>query len=66
MTLWHAFCFSVFLLLPLIEIAFFIVVGQTIGLWPTLGLGDRGGDLGGLVLRQQGLSVLDADARQCE
>ncbi|MGV8954927.1 MAG: FxsA family protein [Cypionkella sp.] len=47
-----------FLLLPIIEIALFIKVGQTIGLWPTLALVITAALLGGALLRQQGLSVL--------
>jgi len=46
------------ILLPIIEIAIFIKVGQTIGLWPTLALVIGAALLGGLLLRQQGLSVL--------
>ena len=46
------------LLLPIVEIAIFIKVGQTIGLWPTLGLVIGAAILGGMLLRQQGLSVL--------
>lgn len=46
------------LALPLIEIAIFIKVGQTIGLFPTLALIIGGALLGGLLLRQQGVSVL--------
>lgn len=46
------------LLLPIVEIAIFIKVGQTIGLWPTLALVIGAAILGGLLLRQQGLSVL--------
>ena len=46
------------LLLPIIEIALFIKVGQTIGLWPTLALVIGAALLGGLLLRQQGVSVL--------
>jgi UPF0716 protein FxsA len=46
------------LLLPIIEIAIFIKVGQTIGLLPTLALVIGAALLGGLLLRQQGLSVL--------
>jgi UPF0716 protein FxsA len=46
------------LLLPIIEIALFIKVGQTIGLWPTLALVIGAALLGGLLLRQQGLAVL--------
>lgn len=44
--------------LPIIEIAIFIKVGQTIGLLPTLALIIGAALLGGLVLRQQGLAVL--------
>lgn len=46
------------LLLPIVEIAIFIKVGQTIGLWATLALVIGAAILGGLLLRQQGLSVL--------
>jgi UPF0716 protein FxsA len=46
------------LLLPIIEIAIFIKVGQTIGLWWTLGLIIAAGIFGALLLRQQGASVL--------
>ena len=44
--------------LPIIEIAIFIKVGQTIGLLATLALVIGAAILGGLLLRQQGLSVL--------
>ncbi len=46
------------LLLPIIEIALFIKVGQAIGLWPTLALVIGAALLGGALLRQQGLAVL--------
>jgi UPF0716 protein FxsA len=46
------------LVLPIIEIAIFIKVGQSIGLLPTLALIVGAAILGGLLLRQQGLSVL--------
>jgi UPF0716 protein FxsA len=46
------------IILPIIEIALFIKVGQTIGLFPTLALIIGAAILGGLLLRQQGLSVL--------
>lgn len=46
------------IVLPVIEIALFIKVGQTIGLWPTLALVIGAALAGGLLLRQQGLSVL--------
>lgn len=47
------------LALPLIEIALFIVVGRAIGVLPTLGLVIAAVILGGFVLRQQGLGVLN-------
>lgn len=46
------------LLLPIVEIAIFIKVGQLIGLLPTLGLVIGAAILGGFLLRQQGMSVL--------
>ena len=46
------------LVLPLIEIAIFIKVGQAIGLLPTLALIIGAAILGGLLLRLQGLQVL--------
>lgn len=45
-------------LLPIVEIALFIKVGQAIGLWPTLALVIGAALLGGALLRQQGLAVL--------
>lgn len=49
----------IFLLLPLLEIAMFIVVGRAIGLFPTLGLVIAAALLGAFVLRQQGLGVVN-------
>lgn len=50
--------FLVFLLVPLVEIAFFVSIGQAIGLWPTL-LGVLVTALiGSLVLRVQGTALL--------
>jgi UPF0716 protein FxsA len=46
------------LILPIVEIAIFIKVGQTIGLLPTLALVIGAALLGGLLLRAQGMSVL--------
>lgn len=46
------------LLLPLIEIGLFIVIGQAIGLWPTLLGIVLTGIAGALVLRWQGMGVL--------
>jgi UPF0716 protein FxsA len=45
-------------ILPIVEIAIFIKVGQAIGLLPTLLVVIGAALLGGLLLRQQGLSVL--------
>lgn len=47
------------LALPLAEIAMFIVVGRAIGVFPTLALIILAAIVGGLLLRQQGLSVLN-------
>lgn len=47
-----------FLLLPLVEIALFIVVGRAIGLFPTLALVILAALAGGMLLRQQGLGVV--------
>ena len=50
--------FLVFLIVPLIEIACFILIGQAIGLWPTL-LGVLAtAVIGSLVLRYQGLQLI--------
>ena len=46
------------LALPLIEIAIFIKVGQTIGLMPTLALIVGAAILGGLLLRMQGMQIV--------
>lgn len=51
--------FAVFLLLPLIEIAFFVVIGNAIGLWPTLAGVLLTVVLGALVLRWQGVALLN-------
>ncbi len=47
-----------FLALPIIEIALFIKVGQSIGLWPTLALVIGAGIAGSLLLRLQGIQIL--------
>ena len=50
--------FLVFLVVPLIEIALFILIGQAIGLWPTL-LGVVAiAIIGSAIIRHQGLSLL--------
>lgn len=51
--------FLLFLAVPLIEIGCFIVIGQAIGLWPTLAGVVVMGVIGSLVLRVQGLSLLN-------
>jgi UPF0716 protein FxsA len=46
------------LVIPILEIAVFILVGNLIGLWPTLGLVVVTAILGTLLLRRQGLDTL--------
>lgn len=46
------------LLVPIVEITVFILVGDLIGVWPTLGLVVGSAVFGVLLLRRQGLSVL--------
>ena len=48
------------LTIPVLEIAVFIVVGQLIGLWPTLGLVLLTAILGTMLLKRQGFSTLAA------
>ncbi len=50
--------FAVFMIIPLIEIAFFVVIGNAIGLWPTLAGVLVTAVAGSLVLRYQGLALL--------
>lgn len=50
--------FLVFLAIPLIEIALFVLVGGWIGLWPTLGLVLLTALTGTLLVRAQGLATL--------
>ncbi len=45
---------AVFVLLPIVEIALFILKGGAIGLWPTLSLVILGAVLGVVVIRSQG------------
>lgn len=47
-----------FLLLPLVEIALFVLVGDWLGLWPTLGLVVAAVLAGGLLIRRQGLAAV--------
>ncbi|MEX6508324.1 FxsA family protein [Jiella sp. M17.18] len=46
------------LLVPVLEIAVFILVGHLIGLWPTLGLVILTAAIGSALLRRQGLGTL--------
>ncbi len=52
------------LAIPILEIAVFIVVGQLIGLWPTLGLVLLTAILGTMLLKRQGFSTLAAIQRE--
>jgi UPF0716 protein FxsA len=47
-----------FLILPLVEIALFVVVGRAIGVLPTLALVILAAVIGALLLRQQGLQAI--------
>jgi UPF0716 protein FxsA len=51
--------FAVFMVIPLIEIAFFVVIGNAIGLWPTLAGVLITAVAGSLVLRYQGMAVFN-------
>ena len=51
--------FLIFLLVPLVEIAFFVVIGNAIGLWPTLAGVVLTAVIGSLVIRMQGLSLIN-------
>jgi UPF0716 protein FxsA len=55
--------FAAFLAIPLIEIAFFVVIGQTIGLWPTLLGVVITAVAGASLIRWQGMQVI-ADLRR--
>ncbi len=50
--------FLALLLVPLTEVALFIVVGGIVGLWPTLALAVATAFLGTFLIRQQGLSII--------
>lgn len=51
--------FFVFLVVPLIEIALFISIGQAIGLWPTLFGVVVTALIGSAIIRKQGISLID-------
>ena len=50
--------FLAIFLVPTVEIALFIVIGGTIGLWPTLALAIGTAVLGSYLIRRQGLNIL--------
>jgi UPF0716 protein FxsA len=56
----------IFLGLPLIEIAGFVLVGNAIGLWPTLALVILTSLIGAVLLRLQGISVLQEASRESQ
>lgn len=51
--------FLLFLVVPLIEIACFVLIGNAIGLWPTLAGVLVTAIIGSLVLRFQGMSIIN-------
>ncbi len=53
-----AYLFLGFLIIPLIEIGLFIVIGQMIGLWPTLLGVVVTALIGSAIIRRQGLSLI--------
>ncbi|MEO6396319.1 MAG: FxsA family protein [Devosia sp.] len=55
--------FLMFLAVPLIEIGFFVLIGQSIGLWPTLAGVVLTALAGALLIRWQGIQVI-ADLRR--
>ena len=58
------YLFLAFLFIPLIEIGLFIVLGQTIGLWPTLLGVVLTALIGSAIIRSQGLSLISEIQRQ--
>lgn len=56
----------IFLGLPLIEIAGFVLIGNAIGLWPTLALVILTSLIGAVLLRRQGVSVLQEANRESQ
>lgn len=51
--------FLIFLIVPIIEIALFIQVGDAIGLWPTLAMIVATAVIGSAIVRHQGLQALE-------
>ena len=60
------YLFVGFLLVPLVEIGLFIVLGQTIGLWPTLIGVVVTAVIGSAIIRQQGLSLISEIQRHMQ
>lgn len=58
--------FGLFIGIPILEIALFIQIGSLIGILPTLGIVILTAFLGTVLLRQQGLSVLNQARRDLE
>lgn len=50
--------FLVLLLVPLVEVALFILLGGILGLWPTLGLAVATALAGAALIRRQGFAIL--------
>ncbi len=61
-----AYLFALFLLVPLIEIGLFILLGQAIGLWPTLFGVLVTALIGSAIIRSQGQSLISDIKRQFE
>jgi UPF0716 protein FxsA len=50
---------ALFILVPLIDLAILVRVGQAIGFWPTIGLVVATGTVGAILARSQGMRVLN-------
>ena len=50
----------IFILVPILEMALLIRLGQLLGFWPTIGLVIATGAIGALLAKSQGLRVLSA------
>jgi UPF0716 protein FxsA len=58
--------FIIFLSIPLIELALFIIIGGEIGVGPTLLLVVGAAVLGSFIIQNQGISVLDATRKSLD
>lgn len=58
--------FLIFLLIPMLEIALFIEIGGWLGVWPTLAITIGTAVLGVLLVKLQGIQVLDDLRRSLE